>query len=87
MSCTPIFFLSAERYIYIFNALHSLNIYIFTCSRENKTLAAIYNLQGIVGTILTTDKIHLVKESNNSNFLFAQALLLELAVLHGPLHQ
>lgn len=51
------------------------------------TLAAIYNLQGIVGTILTTDKIQYVKESNNSSFLFARAMSLELTVIADPLSQ
>lgn len=43
------------------------------------------NLHGGVGTILTDRKIQQVFVSSSSNFLIAQALWLELAVLAGTL--
>lgn len=55
------FLRSAECFIYLFNALHSLK-YIFTSSLENMTLVAILNLHGIVGLILKTENSVCQKE-------------------------
>lgn len=68
------FLRSAECFIYLFNALHSLK-YIFTSSLENMTLVAILNLHGIVGLILKTENSVCQKEqfNTNSNFFFVPA--------------